>query len=93
MQPLQLGFQPAIHRKILGWAVGHDENLGAALVEYQLGCPRARVLERGGILYIEQAPQPTQLCGRWRRNDSVRVRPQLSQEGTFAPRCTGRQSI
>ena len=93
MQPLQLGFQPAIDRTILGWAVCHDENLRAALLEDQLGRPRARVLERGGILCIEQALQPTQTRGWRRRNDAVSVRPQLSQEGTLAPRCTGRQSI
>src|ERR1041384_7024059 len=49
--------QPVIDGAMLVRAVGHDEDLGAALLENELCRPRARLLESRRVLGIEKLPE------------------------------------
>src|SRR5204863_7430793 len=57
MQTLQLEFDPLIDGPVLGRTIGHDENLGTALLEDQLGRPRLGVLECRRVFMVEQVAQ------------------------------------
>ena len=85
-EPFELGFEAAVHGAVLGGAIGDHEDLRAALLENQLRRPRPRLLERGGVLVIEQFAQLSQIARPRRRHHAVRVRPQLSHAQMLARR-------
>ena len=54
VEPLQLRLEPLIHGAVLRGVVRYDEDLRAALLEYELCRPRARMLEGKRVLGIEK---------------------------------------
>src|SRR5258705_4138589 len=72
VQSLQLVFETMVDRPVLSGIVGDDQDLGAALLENQLRCPGARLLEGSGVLVIQQLPQVPQPGSEGWGNEAVR---------------------
>jgi len=54
IEALQLRLEPVIHGAVLRGAVGDDEDLRAALLQYELCRPRPRMLEGRRVLRLEK---------------------------------------